>query len=164
MRRRAAVGMRAMGALLSLGAVACGKVVGEGDGIVDDASAPGPGWVAELEGRFHDVAGTATITEEGTVRITDFSYDGGGINARVYLVVDGAPFDRTLELSDNLVGTGPYDGTATLELEIPAQASPGSFDSLTLWCVPAAVSFGFGVFQPPEGGGEDGEEGADDEA
>jgi len=128
---------------------ACGQgMVGDGDGIVDSDEVPGPGWTAELVGTAHDVAGTAVIVDEDTLALRDFDYDGGGINARVFLVVDGAPFDDRFELTDNLVGTGPYDGDE-VTLDIPEDAEPGSWDAITLWCIPARVSFGLGVFEPP---------------
>lgn len=143
--------MRRVLALCLLPACASGPL-GDGDGVVNGDV--GPGWTATLVGTAHDVAGTATLTEDAVV-LTDFDYDGGGLNARVYLVVDGAPFDPALELTDNLVGTGPYAGD-TLTLPLPSDATAGSFDAITLWCVPAAVSFGFGVFEPPTTGDTDG--------
>lgn len=138
---------RATGLLLAL-STACTGLPGDGDGVVDDDEIPGPGWTAELVGTAHDVAGEAVLVDEGTIEVRDFDYDGGGLNARFYLVVDGAPFDASLELTDNLVGTGPYAGD-TLTLTLPEAAAPGTWDSLTLWCVPARVSFGFGTFSPP---------------
>lgn len=143
--------MPARALLLALSLAACAPAnapVGDGDGVVDTDELPGPGWTAEIVGTAHDVAGTAVIVDEDTLEIRDFTYDGGGINARVFLVVDGAPFSDTLELTDNLVGTGPYDGDV-LTLDLPADAAPGTWDAITLWCVPARVSFGFGVFAPP---------------
>lgn len=136
--------------LLLVLSTACTGLPGEGDGVVEDDEVPGPGWTAELVGTAHDVSGEAVVVDETTIEVRDFTYDGGGLNARFFLVVDGAPFDGALELTDDLVGTGPYDGE-TLTLPLPEAAEPGTWDALTLWCVPARVSFGFGTFRPPEG-------------
>jgi hypothetical protein len=135
-------------AALVLASACTGKVVGDGDGVVDEDERPQPGWEAPLNGSFHDVAGTAVLVDEETLEIRDFVYDGGGINARVFLVVDGAPFTRDIELTDNLVGT-PFDGE-TLTLDLPPEAFEFDWNALTLWCIPAAVSFGEGTFNPPE--------------
>lgn len=127
-----------------------GGMVGDGDGVLDtEAGLPAVGWRAALTGYAHDVGGEAVITDERTLELRGFTYDGGGINARVFLLVDGAPFDDTWELSDNLVGTGPYDGE-TLTLQLPGGAiGDPSWDSVALWCVPAGALFGLGVFEPP---------------
>jgi len=132
---------------IALFLVACGGPIGDGDGVVDPDEVPGVGWTAELIGTAHDVAGTAVIVDEDTIEIRDWVYDGGGLNARIYLLPDGADFDNEYELTDNLVGS-PSNGE-TLVLDIP----PDSFEDwnlITLWCVPAAVSFGSGVFEPPK--------------
>lgn len=134
---------------MALGLVACGGgPVGEGDGVLDTDEVPGVGWEAELVGTAHDVAGTAVIVDERTIEVRDFVYDGGGINARVFLLVDGEDFHRDLELTENLVGE-PSDGE-TLTLTLPEGAGFEDFNLITLWCIPAGVSFGSGVFAPPE--------------
>ena len=135
--------------LLCIPLAACSKTVGGGGGVVTDDEVPEVGWRAEITTRFHEVGGTATVTSPDTIEVSGFTYDGEGVNARLFLVVDGAPFDPALELTDNLVGTGPYDGD-TLQLTLPETAEPGSWNAITLWCVPFAVSFGDGVFEAPE--------------
>ena len=127
----------------------CAKAVGDGDGIVSADEVPGVGWSAELIGEQHDVAGLAVIVDERTIEVQDFVYDGGGINSRLYLLADGEDFHRTWELTDNLVGA-PFSGD-TLTVDIPDDAPFEEWNLITIWCVPAAVSFGAGVFQPPEG-------------
>lgn len=128
--------------------VGCGGgMVGDGDGVLDSDEIPEVGWTGELIGTAHDVAGTAVIVDEQTIEIRDFVYDGGGLNARMFLLVDGASFDREFELTDNLVGSPSEGETLTLDL---GGASLEDFDLLALWCIPAAVSFGTAKFAPPE--------------
>ncbi len=135
---------------LSIAALAsgCAKAVGDGDGIVSADEVPDVGWTAEFIGEHHDVAGTAVIVDENTIEIQDFVYDGGGINARLYLLADGEDFHNTWELTDNLVGD-EFSGE-TLTVDIPDDVSFEEWNLITIWCVPAAVSFGAGVFQAPE--------------
>ncbi len=127
---------------------ACGPSVGSGDGVMDDSEVPQPGWVAEFTTHQHDVAGRAEILDASTIELQDFTFDGQGINARLFLAVDGATFTEDYELSDNLVGEAI--DSETFEVQIPDQAELETWNLITLWCVPAAVSFGDGVFQPPE--------------
>jgi hypothetical protein len=139
--------MRMIALAAAMLATGCGKTVGGGDGVLDADEVPDVGWIAQVEGRFHDVSFEAEIVDEGTLEIRDFTYDGGGINARMYLLIDGEPFHRDFELTDNLVGEA-RDGD-TLTLDIPSEAGLDRWNLISLWCVPAAVSFGDGVFAPP---------------
>lgn len=136
-----------MSPAIALTLAACGKAVGEGDGDVAPDEVPDVGWIARVEGRFHDVSFVAEIVDEDTLEIRDFTYDGGGIDARLFLLADGEDFHRDFELTDNLVGEAQDDGTLTVDL--PADADFEQWNLITLWCVPASVSFGDGVFEPP---------------
>lgn len=136
-----------IGTVLLSTLVGCGKAVGSGDGVVDPDEVPDIGWIAELKGHHHDVGGTAEILDENTIEIRDFTYDGGGINSRFFLLADGEDFHRDFEASENLVGD-EYTGD-TLTIEIPPEADFRDWNLITLWCVPAAVSFGDGVFEAP---------------
>jgi len=148
--------LRVRGAVVALGLIGgtiggpigCGGPVGTGDGVVDAGEVPQVGWEAVFETFSHDVAGRAVIVDEQTIELQDFTYDGGGVNARLFLLADGAAFDDELELSDNLVGM-EFDGD-TLELEIPEGAAFEDWNLITLWCVPFRVDFGSGVFRPVE--------------
>lgn len=127
--------------------VACGGPVGIGDGIVDDSEVPQVGWEAVFETRSHDVAGRAVIVDEETIELQDFTYDGGGVNARLFLLPAGGDFIDDFELTDNLVGT-PFD-EETLQIRIPGNATFDQWNLITLWCVPFRVDFGSGTFVPP---------------
>ena len=130
--------------------LACDAQVGDGDGIVTGDEVPGIGWEADLETFAHDVSGTAVIVDEDTIEIRDFVYDGGGINARFFVLPDGAPFHEEYELTDNLVGQA-FDGE-TLTLTLPEGATFEDFNLITFWCVPVGIPFGQGVFSPPADG------------
>lgn len=128
---------------------ACSGPIGGGDGVVTDDEAPEPGWRGTFEGLAHDVGGSAELVDEATLVLRDFTYDGGGVDTRLFLVVDGAAFSPELPLTDNLVGT-PYSGEE-VELALPAAATRGTWDTVVVWCLPFAAEFGHAVLSPPEG-------------
>ena len=124
--------------------------VGTGDGVVQDDEVPMAGWTAQIATLAHDTSGTAVLVDDTTLEVRDFTFDGGGIDARLFLVVDGAPFFRDFELTDNLVGT-PFEGE-TLTLQVPEDATPGTWDAISLWCIPAGAAFGTCTFGAPDAG------------
>jgi hypothetical protein len=139
--------MRATLAFLCL-ISACAKTVGDGDGVIAGDEVPQVGWIAVIDGQHHNLSGTATIVDETTIELAGFTYDGGGINSRLFLLTDGGDFHSDFELTDNLVGDAFSDVTMTVD--IPPEATFDDWNLISLWCIPAAVSFGSGVFEPPE--------------
>ena len=135
-------------AVIVASAGGCAGPVGTGDGVLADDEVPAVGWEALIVGEHHDVSGAAFIVDASTIEV-DLTYDGGGLNARLFLLIDGEDFHRDFELTDNLVGQALDQETLTLE--IPAEAPFEAWNLITLWCIPAAVSFGAGVFEPPAG-------------
>ena len=110
---------------------------------------PDVGWTADLVEYFHDVGGSAEIVAEDTIELTGFTYDATGVDTRFFLERAGEPFTGAIELTDNLVREGqPYDGE-DLTLTIPQGAEAGTWNLLTLWCVPFETSFGDGEFFSP---------------
>lgn len=107
---------------------------------------PRVGQSAIIAGVFHDVAGTATIVDDCTIQITGFAFDGGGIDTRIYLGLNGEFRDTFggFGISPNLVGTAYFNNTVTFTL--PAGRSLDDFNSISVWCVPVGVSFGTGFF------------------
>jgi cytochrome c len=128
---------------------------GDGDGDGD----PGPlcpatservGWTAELEDFFHDVGGTAEIVDDCTVVITDFHYDGTGIDVRIYGGQDG-DYHNGYPMTDDLLRPGGYAGT-TLYAKLPIGETVDQLDGVSVWCVDVGIDFGSGLFGPPTGG------------
>ena len=109
-----------------------------------DALHPKIGQTAELVEAFHDVGGTATIIDDCTIRITDFTYDAAGIDVRLYGALGGA-FESGFPMGDDLVGPVPYMGE-TLDFELPDGMTMDDLDSVSIWCVDFAISFGDGSF------------------
>lgn len=105
------------------------------------------GQTAQFSTLFHDVTGTATIIDDCTIDLTGFSFDGGGIDVRIYVGNNGQFRENAggFAISEDLVGIA-YSGN-TLRLTLPAGRSLDDFDSISVWCVAVGVSFGTGFFQ-----------------
>ncbi len=97
--------------------VGCGRVGPLAPPITDcEAEHPMVGAVAELQTHHHDVAGTATVLDDCTIEITDFTFDGSGLDVRAILA-DNPDFDDFEAISEDLHGNGSYsDATITLPL------------------------------------------------
>ncbi len=111
------------------------------------ANDPKVGWRAELVEYYHGVAGTAEIVDDCTITVTDFNYDGTGIDVRFYGATNG-DWAGGFPLSDNLHKPGGYVNEALI-LTIPQGYALGDLDGLSVWCVDVSIDFGSGVFAPP---------------
>ena len=124
-----------------------GETGGETTGMEGcEASHAKVGMTATLSNFAHGVTGTATIVDDCTIELTEFGFDGNGIDVRAYAAPGGNYGSQGFAISDNLknfpVG---YDG-ATLTFDISDQ-NLDDIDGLSIWCVPVGVSFGDGLFQ-----------------
>ncbi len=93
--------------------------------------------------KAHAVAGTATVIDDCTIHLDDFSFDGGGIDVHVFGGSDGN-YSGGVDLTGNLVGNSFDGGDAVIRL--PGGVSLDQFDGLSVWCVPVGFSFGDGQF------------------
>ena len=101
------------------------------------------GWVAELETYHHDAGGTATILDDCTIQVTNFTYDGSGL---VVYFTGGRDGDYAggFEMGDDLLGT-TFSGE-TVNLTLPSTRTLDDLDGLSVWCITAGVSFADGEF------------------
>jgi hypothetical protein len=105
------------------------------------------GWTADLQNFFHDVGGTAEIVDDCTVVISNFTYDGTGIDVRIYGGA-GGDYDNGFAMTEDLLKDGGYNGT-TLVATLPEGEDMDALDGISVWCVDVGVDFGSGVFSPP---------------
>lgn len=87
----------------------------------------------------HDVAGTVEVVDNCTLQISNFTFDGGGIDIRIYTGVNGN-FSSGSTLSVDLLGTSFSNDTVTVRL--PEGITLNDFNSISVWCDPASISFG----------------------
>ncbi len=93
----------------------------------------------KLEGLFHGVKGTAEELDTHKIRLTQFSYDGGGIEVRVWL------YKGTNPRNGRAIGPdifGQAMSNKTFIVEIPVEITSDSFDHVSIWCVSARQDFG----------------------
>jgi len=107
------------------------------------------GQVAELQTFAHQVAGTAVIVDDCTVRVDDFMYDGGGVDVRFYGGLGGDYMSGFSMSADDLRRDGGYDGRETVYAQLPENRTLDDLDGISVWCVPVGASFGDGLFTNP---------------
>lgn len=105
---------------------------------------PDVGKTAQLSQKFHQVGGDVTIENDCTIRIDQFTYDGAGIDVRLY-GAQGADFANGFPIGPNLLRSGGYQGV-TVYFVLPSGKTLDDLDSVSIWCVDAAVDFGSASF------------------
>jgi mono/diheme cytochrome c family protein len=106
------------------------------------------GWTTTLSTKSHNVKGNATIVDDCTIVITNFFFDGSGIDVRLYGAIDsnfGVGFAIGPQLFNFPVG---YDNE-TLSFTLPEGKTMDDLNSISVWCVTVGISFGDGVFSAP---------------
>lgn len=93
---------------------------------------------------FHQVAGSASIIDDCTIHLDNFTFDGGGIVVKVYAGNDGNYANGPI-LSRDFKGEAFNNGQASIRL--PQGVGLNDFDGISIWCVAVGVSFGDGQFQ-----------------
>jgi hypothetical protein len=122
-----------------------------GDGSTGSSGCPAidpkVGWRAELATYYHGVEGVAEVLDDCTIRISNFSYDGTGLDVRI-LAGKGGDYAGGVALSDDLLRPGGYTGE-TLTVVLPEGTSLSDVDGISVWCVDVGIDFGSGTFAPP---------------
>lgn len=95
----------------------------------------------------HNVSGKATIIDDCTIEITQFSYDGGGPEVFFYgAIAHEYSAETAFALGEKLTGSVYDNGTLTISL--PQGKSLDDLTGLSVWCVDFAVNFGQMQFTP----------------
>jgi hypothetical protein len=102
------------------------------------------GQVATLQTRAHAVAGTATIIDNCTIELRNFSYDGGGLPDVFAYGGKAGNYAAGFAFGKNLFGTRLTNATVTLTLK---DGDLDNLDGISIWCIRAGVSFGDGLFR-----------------
>lgn len=98
------------------------------------------GQSASLRTYFHGVRGTVRIVDDCTLAIENFSYDGGGLDVRVYGGRDRS-FNDGIILSNDLRRPGGYDNE-TLTVKLPAGVTLDEIHAVAIWCIVVNANFG----------------------
>jgi len=98
-----------------------------------------------LTSRAHAVQGDVTVVDDCTLLISNFNYDGNGLQVEVYSAESGS-FLNGRSLSTDLLRKGNPYKNASLLLRLPSTLSIADIDGVSIWCSDAAVSFGDVLF------------------
>lgn len=109
---------------------------------------PRVGWSADLgvntgEGQ---VSGFVTMVDDCTLELHDFSYDGNGIDVRVYGAQDSS-FKPAFTVGPNIVGRTFKQ--ETWQVSLPAGKTLNDLGWVGIWCVAVGADFGSGPFKAP---------------
>ena len=95
----------------------------------------------------HNVSGKATIIDDCTIEITQFSYDGGGPDVYFY----GAKNHQYANEEAFPIGqqiNGKTFDNASIMIKLPQNKSLDDLSGLSVWCVDFAANFGQMEFTP----------------
>jgi len=109
------------------------------------ASHPLVGATAVLEENFHDVGGIAEVIDDCTIEIRDFTFDGTGVDVRLYGGL-GGNYEDGFPMGDDLLRAGGWHGE-TLTFTLPEGRTLDELNGVSVWCVPVGVDFGSGTFE-----------------
>jgi len=123
------------------------SVSDSGEGNLRECSSTHPkiGQTATLIEQFHDVGGIATIVDDCTIRIDNFTFDGRGIDVQIYGGLDG-DYSGGFSMSGDIRRDTPYAGE-TLTVQLSEGETLDDFNGISVWCVPVGASFGEGQFE-----------------
>ncbi|MCB9787140.1 MAG: DM13 domain-containing protein [Deltaproteobacteria bacterium] len=114
-------------------------------------SHPKIGQVATLTTHFHNVQGEARILDDCTILLEHFTFDGNGIDVRIY-GGKGGEYDKNaggFALSEDLLNFPVGYSDETMVLTLPEGRTLDDLDGISVWCVDVGVSFGDGLFEAP---------------
>lgn len=103
------------------------------------------GQVATLSTRSHGVSGKATVIDNCTLEIRNFSYDGGGLSKVFVYGGKAGNYVAGFPIGVNLRGTVFANQTLTVALNA---GDLDRLDGISIWCSDANANFGDGKFAP----------------
>ena len=92
---------------------------------------------------FHDVSGTLTVTDNCTLTVTNFNYDGEGPSVAFYTGLDG-DYSNGQAISSMINGQAYFNRTFVLNL--PLSLSLDDFNGVSVWCYDFHANFGDAIF------------------
>jgi len=95
----------------------------------------------------HNVSGKATIIDDCTIEITQFSYDGGGPDVYFYAAINHQYAENdAFPIGQRLNGQS-YEN-ADITIKLPQNKSLDDLNGLSVWCIDFAANFGQMQFTP----------------
>jgi len=98
------------------------------------AANPLVGTTATFRNFTHDIGGTMTLVDDRTIRITNFTYDGGGPAVYFYIGTDGGYSSRQGGRPIGPMLNGRIYNNETITLTLPADVTLDDFNGISVWC------------------------------
>jgi len=86
------------------------------------------------------------MIDDCTLELSEFSYDGNGIDVRVY-GSKNSNFKPGFSIGPDLFGR--RFSNETLRVQLPAGKTLDDLDFVSIWCVAVGANFGSGPFVAP---------------
>lgn len=110
-------------------------------------NAPKVGFTGGFSTLAHYVSGNASIVDDCTIVIENFTYDGGGPEVYVYAGIDHDYQSASAFAISNKLN-GIIVDSETLVLKLPVGKTLDHFNGLSIWCVDFNANFGQLEFTP----------------
>lgn len=111
------------------------------------------GQSATLRTLQHGVSGTAEIIDDCTIKITNFNYDGQGVDVEFYassniteFAKNGGSYYSITPNRNFLRQSQPYVNEEVL-ITLPTGSSLDTLGAISLWCIDFGIDFGSGSFE-----------------
>ncbi len=86
------------------------------------------------------------VIDDCHLRFDNFNYDGNGIDIKVYMGSQG-DFQSGTPISANMFNFPIGYSGESFTLTLPPAVTLDDFDSVSIWCVDVATSFGDGILE-----------------
>ncbi|GLS91874.1 hypothetical protein GCM10007916_29440 [Psychromonas marina] len=97
---------------------------------------------ADFSTLAHQVSGTATIIDDCTIEVTNFSYDGSAPQVYFYAARDNQyTSNDAFAVSQQLLVGRAYN-SETVQLRLPTGKTLDDLNSISVWCVEFSANFG----------------------
>lgn len=108
---------------------------------------------APLTGYAHDISGYISVVDDCTLELTEFNYDGAGLDVKLIAGEAGVSGDdqyvNGTVLSEDLRKSGGY-ADATVSIPLPTSVTLDDFTNMSLWCVSVGENFADASFNDLE--------------
>ncbi len=95
---------------------------------------------------LHRVSGVVQVVDDCTLRIDQFSYDGNGIEVRIYAGKRGVFAPPTgFAISEDFVDR-VFTGRESFTFQLPEGITLDDFDGVSVWCVAVGADFAHALF------------------
>ncbi|GLX78757.1 hypothetical protein tinsulaeT_20970 [Thalassotalea insulae] len=112
-----------------------------------DKTHPMVGYYGYFETFAHNVSGRAEIMDDCTIKVTEFSYDGGGPEVYFYAAIDHQYSEAEAFPISQAINGMPFNNDEMI-LRLPNGKTLDDLNGISVWCVDFNANFGQVTFTP----------------